>query len=416
MDPLPDYEPALRAVLDAIAPMPEGRRRSPQAALGARLAAPVVADRDQPPFNRAAMDGYALRAADAHPGARLRVTGATAAGSAPAPPIAPGQAVRIATGAPLPPGADAVVRHEWTDRGAPRVTLSAMPPGRVVAPWECVHRRAADARAGDVVLPVGTILRPHHVGVAAAVGARTVVVSGGPPCVCTLSSGDEVVPPETPSDELRPHQIRNSNLPMLASAVPCFGGALTAARHVADDSRATRAALERALGEADVVVTIGGVSAGERDHFPEAMESLGVRMILRGAAIQPGRPIVVGARADGVVVVGLPGNPVSALVTAHLFLWPVLRRLGGVDRPLPWRDVKLATTVEANARRRLFRPSALDDAGRAAPPRWAGSGDLAHTTRTVGLIELPVQERPCPPGAAVRFLPWAWESAPEAPP
>ncbi|TVQ31369.1 MAG: molybdopterin molybdenumtransferase MoeA [Phycisphaeraceae bacterium] len=407
---LPDYSTALALALKsahAAVAARQPRERPLRRALGAHLAEDIVADRDQPPFDRSIMDGYALRASEAAPGARMRITGETPAGAPAAAAIGPGQAIRIATGAPLPPGADAVIRHEWTDRGEPVVTLS---PERPIRPGDCVHPRGVDARSGDVVLPRGLTISPHHVAIGAAMGRTSARVRGGRPGVFVLTSGDEIVPPETPGAELLPHQVRSSNGAMLEAMVPIMGADLIELEHIADDAELTRNAVATALGACDVLVTIGGVSAGERDHFPGAFEAADVEVSLQGAAIQPGRPILVGrVRGGSALVVALPGNPVSALVTAHLFLWPVLRILAGLGEALPWRRLQLAETVRPNPRRQAFRPGVLEATGRVRIPNWEGSGDLVHTVPTVGLAALPVSDEPLEPSAAIEFLPWAWE-------
>ena len=173
-----------------------------------------------------------------------------------------------------------------------------------------------------------------------------------------------------------------------------------------DERDVTVDALGAAIEHADLVVTVGGISAGERDHFPEALRHHEVALSLHGAAIQPGRPIVVGRAPTGAVVVGLPGNPVSAMACTCLFCWPIVRVLLGLDPALPWRDVTLAEPVDPNARRRAFRPAAMAGQDVVRVPRWAGSGDLAHTAATDGLLELPVRREPVEAGATLRFLPW----------
>lgn len=412
---LPDYPEALERALRTPASVPPdaARRRLLTHALGCRLAEPLLADRDQPPFDRVTMDGYALRASDVVlPATRLKVVAALPAGVEARASVGPGETARVGTGAPLPPGADCVVRHEWTDRAEPVVTIR--PPGPV-RPGACVHRRAADARAGDVLARADDAITPVVVGAAAAVGVERALVVGRParPSVMVLTSGDEVVPPATPTERLTPAQIRSSNEPMLGACVRAFGGELVGVRHVRDDAKATLDAVRAALADADVLVTVGGVSAGERDFFPGAFGTLGVEIELEGAAIQPGRPIVVGRDpVGGCVVVALPGNPVSALVCAHLFLWPILRSLAGQSAGLPWKNVSLAAPIAPNPQRHLFRPVSLDASDRATAPAWAGSGDLMHALRTDGIVEVAPSTETAPAGTVVQFLPWAWECKP----
>jgi molybdopterin molybdotransferase len=397
MTMLPDYAEALDLALRDIAPL--GRLESvPLDAAGGRvLAEDVHADRDYPPFNRAQMDGYAVRAAEVKAGAVFDVVKSISAGMSASVEIPEGACVAIATGAPLPGDVDAVVPHEQSDRGSP-VTLAI----ESIAPGHAVHARGADARKGDGLIKAGTMLAAQHLGIAAAVGASLLRVSAKPQIV-VLTSGDEVVDVEVSP---QPHQIRNSNGPMVSELIKRFGAELLVGRHLLDDRAATINAVRTAIAIADVVVTVGGVSAGERDHFPAAFDACGVKRFLRGASIQPGRPIVVGVAPGGAVVVGLPGNPVSALACSCLFAWPVVRRLLNMDVTLPWREIELAEPVKPNPNRRAFRPAVLIDGKRAIVPSWAGSGDLVHTSPTHGLVELPVQEDAVTAGTGLRFLPW----------
>jgi molybdopterin molybdotransferase len=397
---LPDYAEALAAVLETIKPL-AAERVALDSALGLTLTSDIVADRDYPPFNRAQMDGYALRAADCAKGRRFPVIAEVAAGTICPVSIPPGACVKIATGAPVPSELDAVIEHERSDRADPvSFTLDS------VDPWRSVHRCGSDARAGAVVLRAGTTLGPAHLGIAAMVGATTLSVHRRTR-VAILTSGDEVVPPDGSPQS---HQIRNSNAVMLAAAFGRFGGQVASNTHLPDEPAATYEAVEQALASAssiNLLVTVGGVSAGERDFFPAALEKAGARFTLRGASLQPGRPITIGSSPHGQVIVCLPGNPVSSLVCAHLFGWPIVRRLAGSADGLPWRTAELAQPVKPNAQRRAFRPAQLDPDGRVSVPSWAGSGDLIHTGSTHGLLELPVQPELVAPGVRLRFLPWA---------
>lgn len=417
MPPLPSHDEALHAALEAArgALCPGGelrtRRRALRLCLGATLAEPVVADRDLPPFDRATMDGYAVRAEDVERGARLRVVGAVAAGGGASVDAPPETCVAIATGAPVPPGLNAVIPHELTDQGQGEVTLHCDP----VAPGHCVHARGSDAREGQRLLEEGRVLDPAAIGVAAAVGVARPLIRGGRPSVRIVSSGDELRPVDTPAASLALHQIRDSNAPALAAVIPLFGGTLESTVHVPDEEAPTVDALRDAIEAADVVVTIGGVSAGARDRFPRAIESLGFRWAVRGVNIQPGKPfsLAVGMRVGegwSGLVVCLPGNPVSVMVTAHLFLWPALRALAGAAGPLPWVRRALGAAVRPNPQRETFRPAARESGtGAARVVEWSGSGDLAHLASTHGVARLPVQSEPVAPGTVVDVLPWAWE-------
>lgn len=407
MAPLPDYPEALARVLDALPTTLPARSRPLDGCLAASLIAPIIADRDQPPFDRAEMDGYAVRAADIRSAVRLRVIAETPAGAAPGPAVRSGECVRIATGAPLPPGADAVIPHEKTDRGHPEVTIHA----DAASPGQSVHPNGADARAGDTLVGAGARLAPHHLAIASAVGATTLHIVGGVPSITLLTSGDEIVDSSTPTGELRPEHIRDAAPPLLRGFATSIGATVLASNRLADDRDATHRAVEQAAASSDLVVTVGGVSAGERDYFPGAFDALGCDTLLCGAAVRPGRPILVALGRDPFCLcIGLPGNPVSALATAHLFLWPIVRHLAGRAGALPWRELELAASVAPSAQRRTFRPAILDADGRVRAPAWRGSGDLAHTAPTHGLIDLAPGDAPIEAGARVRFLPWAWEA------
>jgi molybdopterin molybdotransferase len=396
---LPDYEAALSAALAAVAPLEgPGEQAGLDEAAGRVLVEPVRADRDLPPFDRAQMDGYALRAADLAENRAFPVAAVVPAGASGRVTVPPGRCAKIATGAPLPPETDTVVQHELSDRGDPvRFTVESMPAGHAV------HPRGADARSGDVLVPAGSLLAPHHLAIAASVGAVDLRVARRPR-TAVLTSGDEVVAPATRS--LPQHQIRNSNATLATHLLTRFGAGPVIARHVPDEPAATRAAVDESLAAADLIVTVGGISAGERDYFPDAFAAGDVRLALRGAAIQPGKPVIVGRAAGGAVVVGLPGNPVSVLACACLFAWPIVRVMLGVGPQLPWRTVTLDEPVRPNPRRQAFRPACLVGDGRARVPRWAGSGDLVHTAPTDGLVRLPVQAAAVDAGTVVPMLPW----------
>ena len=401
MTGLPDYDAALRLALAGIDAITDTEIARPADSAGRVLGAPIVADRDLPSFNRAQLDGYALRADDLGRVERFPVVASIAAGSPADVTVETGRCVKIATGAPVPDHLDTVIGHELSDRGDPvRFTIRSIDPGHAV------HPRGADATAGDTLVASGTILGPRHLGIAAAVGADRIEVVRQPRVVL-LTSGDEVVATGAP---VATHQIRNSNGPMITAMVQRIGGGPVEHRHVADDLQETTDAVAAALDRADLLITVGGISAGERDHFPAALDANGVTLAVHGAAIQPGRPVMVGRTARGTVTLGLPGNPVSALACTCLFGWPIIRALLGTDTALPWRWVELAEAVKPNAHRRAFRPAflveALSRVERVRVPAWAGSGDLAHTAPTDGLLELPAQQQPVTAATRLRFLPW----------
>jgi molybdopterin molybdotransferase len=405
--PLPTYDEALTRVLPH-APTLGEEIVTLRDALGRVLREDLQADRDQPPFDRSAMDGFALRASDVGAGA-MPVVGSVAAGGAIESfqqPIAPGTARRIATGAPLPVGADAVVPIEQAMVEAPGSAGSESVKFIIdkVAPWQNVHRRASDASRGQTVLRLGTPLGPQHIGIAAAIGAASLRVAERPR-ITLLTTGDEVVTPEVSTNELQPQQIRNSNGPMLAALLATLGVPLLRHEHLPDEPEVTLAAAREALSHSHLVITIGGVSVGQRDFLPPSWKRLGLETLLHGVNIQPGKPVFV-ARDAGKLVLGLPGNPVSVLCTAHLFLWPLLRATQAPgSAPLPWVSTPLAGEVKASRKRQVFRAATLNPNGSASVIHWHGSGDLVHTAEADGFVRLPLQDEPIAAGASVPFLP-----------
>lgn len=405
---LPDYSSAHALALNGIGSL-HPRSAPLDAALDLILAEPIHADRDWPPFDRAAMDGFAVSLDDLIGGPAPRIIGDVHAGSAKQPFVARGRCCRIATGARVPTGTGAVIPHEITSIEGDSLRIR---PDHGIKPGENIHRRARDCRAGTCIIPAGTRLGAHHLGLCAAFGCiRPNVVPR--PRVVLLTTGNEVVPPSSAS--VLPHQIRNSNAPMLHSALASMGADVLRHVHLPDDEEVTVAEFEASLlCDTDLVITAGGVSAGTRDFIPVAMNRLGVACRLRGAAIQPGRPITVGRFCDtkrtrAVEVISLPGNPVSVLATAHLFAWPILRVLRGLTTDLPWRLAVLTSDTNPNASREAFRPAIHRGTGDSVEiPDWSGSGDLIHTVPTSGLVHLPAQSEPIVSGKSIRFLPWAW--------
>lgn len=395
-------------------------------ATGRVLREDVIADRDQPPFNRSAMDGFALSAGAWEAGKVFRIAGTLPAGGR----LPAGieietqrDAVWIATGAAVPGVFDAVVPIEkaTVDEAAGTVRFDLDP----VKPGAAIHPRGADAAAGRVVVEAGTTMGPHHLGIAATVGSRELVVSRKPRVV-VLSSGDEVWPVDTATEDLPAQAIRNSNGPMLVAMLGAMGARVVRHEHVVDDADAVRAACASAAAGADLVVTAGGVSVGQRDLFPTTWPTLGYETVLHGVAMQPGKPVLVAAKREGrvqdnpdlrsrsepastVCVIGLPGNPVSVWATAHLFLWPMVRKMLGLNSggELPWRRVWLAAPAKGNARREAFRAARLVGETREQVEviAWRGSGDLMHTASADGLLRMPIHAGEIPAGSGLSFMP-----------
>ena len=324
--PMLTLDEALVRLLDAVKPLPASGHETVSTfdALGRVLQQPVVSAIDVPPQDNTSMDGYAMRAADVPAaGTVLPVSQRIAAGSVGAP-LAPGTAARIFTGAQMPSGADAVVMQEHcAAAGGNTVRVDAVP-----ARGQWIRRRGEDVRAGDVVLPAGVRLTPQALGLAATVGAASLVVARRPR-VALFSTGDELAMPGEP---LKPGAIYNSNRFTLRASIQSMGCDCTDLGIVPDRLDATRDALRRAAQGHDLIVTSGGVSVGEEDHLRPAVQAEG-RIELWQIAIKPGKPLAFGEvrRADGTsaYIVGLPGNPVSSFITFLLMVRPVLLRLQG---------------------------------------------------------------------------------------
>ena len=347
------------------------------------LAEDVRADRDLPPFDRAAMDGYALRAADvAQAPAALEVAGEVRAGEWPGVAVAAGRAVRIMTGAPLPEGATAVQQVEKTQPlDEFRVTILApVAEGQNVAP------RGSEVRAGTVVLPRGRVIDAAAIGVLATVGRSRVSV-GRRPRVALLVTGDEVVDVgESPGAA----QIRNSNGPAVAAQARQAGATVRLLGVARDQKDELTASLREGLS-ADVLLASGGVSAGEYDLVEPALEELGVVLRFTRVNVKPGAPLVFGRRG-ATLVFGLPGNPVSAQVAFDLFVRPALLKLQGASvLSRPRVSVELASAIQNRSGRTSHQPARVRfESGRlvARPVRSTGSGDLVAHARANALVVL----------------------------
>lgn len=347
--PMDKLERFRNRVLDALDPLAAERLPLEEAA-GRYLAEEVRALRAAPPCTCSAMDGYALRAAGA-PGSMSLSVGLTLyAGDSPARPLRPGEAARIFTGAPLPEGADTVVREEATRVEGDRVVVVEPPPR-----GENVRLEGEDVPRGGVALEGGTRLGARQAGLCAAVGVSEVAVRRRPR-VALLATGDEVVRGLTP----------DSNGAAVAGLARSLG-AVVSRRAVADDVEAVAAAIGEALAGADAVLTIGGVSVGERDHVPAALGRLGAQVRVHGVPMKPGKPFLF-ASAGRTPVLGLPGSPSACLVAFEVFARPALLKLAGASR-LERRIIRprLAEPVSGRPGRVRFLWAALDRDGRVRP-------------------------------------------------
>ncbi len=357
--------------------------------LGRVLATDVVAGVDVPPFDRASMDGYAVLAsdtfyADEESPVELEVLGYVKAGDSSRHEISPGRCMGIATGAPMPVGANAVVMVEYTEQEGDKVRIY-----KPVAPGENVMPAGSDIMRGELVLRAGTRLSPREVGVLAALGMARVLVYARPK-VGIISTGDEVSEPGKP---LSFGRIYDANAYAIAQAVRECGGAPEVLGIARDSEEELRGYLERALATCDVVITTGGTSAGVGDLCYRVIDTLGSPgVIVHGVAIKPGKPTVIGV-VDGKPVFGLPGYPTSAMVTFQVFVAPLLRRLSGLQEP-ERRRVRARTAMRfysAGGRYeyRLVNLVRGADGGYTAYPMLTGSGAITTFAEADGYIEIP---------------------------
>ena len=370
------------------------------AAEGSVLAAAVRTRHPVPPYDSSAMDGYAVRAADVaaageqHP-VTLPVVGSVPAGRPSAGPLRTGQALRILTGGVIPDGADAVVQVEHTDGGRTAVQVrEAVPPGRHV------RRTGEDLPAGAEVLAAGTRLGPGQVAAAVGAGHGELLVVPRPR-VAIVSTGDELVPAGQP---LRVGRLPDSNGPALAAAVRAAGGHVTSLERCDDDPDALAALLERCAQGADLVVTSGGISEGAENDVVKA-GAAGAAVRFAKVAMQPGMPQAAGTWA-GVPFVGLPGNPVSALVSFTVFVRPLLRRLQALPEEPPL-VVELGAPVQPLAAKRRFVRAALVRSGErlvASPDGRYGSHLVAGLGVADVLLDVPASPAVLPAGTILPAL------------
>ena len=346
---------------------------------GRVLAEPLAADHDLPPFRRATRDGFALRSADAMViPARLKVVSEVRAGAASGRTIAEGEAAEIMTGARVPEGADAVVMVEHTRRAGDDVEIQ-----RGVAAGENIVPAGAEARKGDVLAAAGTRIAAAQIGVAAAVGKSKVRVYTRPR-IAIVATGDELVPIEASPG---PAQIRNSNSHTLVAQVVAAGGDAVQLPIARDEMGELRERI--ALGvRSDLLLLSGGVSAGKYDLVEQVLQEFGAEFFFTGVAIQPGKPVVFGrarAQEHTTYFFGLPGNPISTIVTFELFARPMLEAMAGIRPGKPvFLQARLGEDVKVKPGLTRFLPAVLSgeyDRPQVALVQWQGSGDLAALAR-----------------------------------
>lgn len=392
-----------RIIRERVAPVAETETVPIRQACGRVLAQEIIAPVSLPPFDNSAVDGFAVRHADlrAEGDTRLRIAGRLTAGRAAAQPLAPGEAARIFTGAPMPEGADTVFMQEDVRVDGDHAVL---PPGLERG----ANRRLAgeDVKAGTPVLPAGRRLSVRDVALAAALGLPHLTVRRRLR-VALFSTGDEIAEPGSPLPKAATY---DANRFLLAALLERLGARVTDCGILRDDPVVVGEALRQAARGHDLVLTSGGVSTGEADHVRETIEAVG-RLVFWRVAIKPGRPVAMGV-LDGTAVVGLPGNPVAAFVTFVRVVRPLLMQLAGAQpEPLTPLPVRANFAYRKKKGRREYVRARLahaaDGAIEAIKHPRDGAGVVTSLTETDGLIELPEDVTALAPGDIVGFLPYA---------
>ena len=375
---------ALALLMESATPVESTERLDISAANGRVIAQPVVSAVDVPPFDRAAMDGYAVIAEDTfgagpYDPRTLSCVEKVYTGQMPSRRVNRGECIEIATGAPMPEGADAVVMVEETDR-VDADTIRVLQP---VYPRQHVGRRAADIASGQTLLERGTVLNPSRIGALAATGVTEIDVFARPR-VAILSTGNEIVEPGQP---LAPGQIYDINRFTLSAVIAAHGGAPVVLPTAADTIDDLTAAVHSAAGH-EVLVFSGGSSVGERDLILDVLQRLG-EVIFHGIALKPGKPTVFG-RIGHQPVLGMPGYPTSCLSNAYMLLVPLLRRLAHLPPYRPQTTmVPLARRVVSTTGRHQFYSVRIVDGQ--AVPAFKASGDITSMSQADGYIEIPAQ-------------------------
>jgi molybdopterin molybdotransferase len=383
---------AIAVVERTLAPMALQRTTVPVGeALGHTLAADQYARLDLPPFDKSAMDGFALPLGEA---TRYRVRQTLAAGSSPTGQLGPETAVKVMTGAPVPAGTARVVRVELVRQQGDWIEVLRHDRDTNVCP------QGQDVRHGDLVLAAGTRITPADVGNLVAAGIVAVEVRRRIR-LAIFTTGEEITDdPRT----LRPGMIMDSNGPLLAALAARWGLEVVVQRRLGDDRRQTAEAIVAAFDAADLVVLTGGVSVGDFDFVAPALVDAGLTLHFQSVAIKPGKPVTF-ASAGRRAAVGLPGNPVAAFLGFHMFVLRAAARLAGT--PWPVRVLRLplgAETRRRNAERREYRPARLDDEGRVVPLEFHGTAHLAALRDAEGLFAVPRDCQWIGAGEQVEFL------------
>ncbi len=393
---------ALKSVLSNTRPL-KTERLGICDAKGYCLAEDIRADRDLPPTDRSAMDGYAVRAADLRGrNSELRLVGEVAAGNAKLPKVSPGTCVRILTGASVPPGADTVVMVEETTEADDMVVFETN-----VSKGDNIRIRGEEVRKGRIVLPQATVLGAPQIGLCASVGRATVRVHRLP-SIAVLCTGKEL---RSAGERVGKHQLRDSNGPALIAALKDAGINAIAHEIVPDELKTLTAKLKAALAKRDIVILTGGVSVGRYDYVPEAVQQVGAKIQFHGIAMKPGKPQLYATAPRQRHIFGLPGNPLSVLTGFYELVLPAIRRMSGralkachVTYKLP-----LNKPLRSKGKRATFflcKLVAADKGLQVAPVTSRGSADLAAAGQADGVLLVPRNVRQLAAGELVEFSPW----------
>jgi len=393
---------ALKIILANVRPL-KAARTPLNEALGCCLAEDIRADRDLPPTDRSAMDGYAVRAKDLAKSPReLRLVGEVAAGSAKCPKVTAGTCVRILTGASVPGGANAVVKLEETTERDDFVKFLAITK---VGANICIQ--GEQVTKGRGVLSKGTVLNAAQIGLCASVGKVAVKVYGRPG-VTVLCTGREL---RQAGVKVRPHQLRNSNGPALLAALENAGISRIGHQIVPDDPRIIAEKLKAAAAKHNVIILTGGVSVGKYDFVPEAVRQIGATVRFHGVAMKPGKPQLYATLSGNRHIFGLPGNPLSVLTGFGELVLPAIRRLSGFDAESCHVTLKLplVRSARSKANRAAFVLGKLIWSGkglRVQPVESCGSADLVAGAQADGVVLVPKNVRRIAAGELVKFTPW----------
>ena len=387
-----------------LAAMPElaAEAAAVSSATGRILRQSVVAERDQPPFDRVMMDGIALAHADLAAGATSFPIQCTQMAGEPASTLRPGEAIEIMTGASLPSGADCIVPVE-------RITIddgtATLEDGYEVEERQFIHPRASDHARGSELLVPGKRISPLDIAVITSAGLTEVAVSRAP-VIRIISTGDELVPA---GESIEPHQIRMSNGPAMQALLEKHGYTDCEHDHLVDERRVLKEWISVHLDAADVIILSGGVSMGKADYVPEVLAELGVTVVFHRISQRPGKPMWFGTGPDGQSVFALPGNPVSALVCCRQYVIPALAKASMAATQAP-EFASLASDVTFNPDLTCFQPVRLisNAAGQvlAMPVKTNTSGDFTALSATDGYIELPREKSDFPAGTPVFLHRW----------